>query len=88
MGLIGLKGTDGKDRPVRFFHNISQALRFLKEDKATTAAGNNGAINLYIDDNGKYRMSLFRWLVCKDERLYTNLNMVKQTLKEWLLSIK
>lgn len=87
MVLVGLKGTDGKERNVRFFKNPLEAIIFLWEDKATSAARDNGAINLWVDDFGLYRASLHRHLITIEEITMTSLFDVRDLMKKWLKRI-
>lgn len=53
--LSNLEGVERKLIKCEFFNSVTQCLRLLKRDKATTAADDRGAINVYIDDEGVYR---------------------------------
>lgn len=52
--LRGLQDTKG-DVECVFAHSPSTAIRVVRTGKAATDAGDNGAISLWYDDNGKLR---------------------------------
>jgi hypothetical protein len=60
--LIGLEGADGTARDCEFFSTPSRALKILRSGVAATAAADNGAINVWRDDDGMYRCERFRMM--------------------------
>lgn len=78
--LTNLKGTSGKPVEVRIFKTVAQAMKFAREDRATTSAGDNGAINVWIDNFGIWRTSFHRRLATLDERSHAN----QKSVREWL----
>lgn len=78
--LASLSGTDGKPRDVEFFRSITRALFLLSRDKCATTAGDNGAINIWVDDDGRYRGCRMRWMITEAETIVDT----KRKLKEWL----
>ena len=56
MGILeGLPGTKKTFEIEEFGYSVSDLLRLLKRDGVSTAANDNGAINVYKDDEGFYR---------------------------------
>lgn len=78
--LASLPGTNGEPRDVEFFHSISGGLRLLGRDRATTTSGDEGAINIWIDDDGAYRGCRMRYYQTMSEIT----TPTKAKLKKWL----
>jgi len=78
--LVGLEGVRKKALDARFFNKPVQASRFLRTHRALTAAGDNGAINVWIDDAGRYRATFYRHYAT----LSTWRGKQKTRLTEWL----
>jgi hypothetical protein len=79
--LVGLQGTNGKPREVEFFRSTSRALVLLSRDKATTTSGDEGAINIWIDDAGLYRGCRMRFMQTMAEIV----TPTKAKVKRWLI---
>lgn len=54
MEMRGLPDTKDAIECI-FAHSPSAAIRILRTGKVATDAGDNGAINIWYDDNGKLR---------------------------------
>ena len=63
--LTGLEGTK-EDKEVVFIDNPRRAVKFLLRGYAVTASGDNGALNVWNDDAGKYRCKSMRFLATKE----------------------
>jgi hypothetical protein len=79
--LTGLPGTNGKPRDVAFFRSVAGALNLLARDRATTTAGDEGAINIWLDDAGEYRGCRSRYMQTMAEIVVPT----KAQLKRWLI---
>ena len=79
--LAGLPGTNGKPRDVEFFHSISRGMILLGRDKVATTSGNEGAINIWTDDEGKYRGCRMRYM----QNMSDIISPTKSKLKQWLI---
>jgi hypothetical protein len=86
--LTGLSGTDGKSRECVFVRSVPATLKVLRSGLAATAAGDNGAINVWRDDDGNYRCEFQRFMSVKDSQIFRHLVSVESWLKEWLEKIK
>lgn len=78
--LVGLEGVRKKSLDARFFHKPSQASRLLRTHRALTAASDNGAINVWIDDAGRFRAAFYRHY----QTLSSWRGKKKTRLTEWL----
>ena len=85
--LVGLPDTK-QARDAEFITSASQVPGVLRRGNAATAAGDTGAINVWVDDNRKYRCELTRYMVRCDSQTYTNLSDVKQWVRETLPAIQ
>ena len=81
MEFVELPDREGSIQLSGFFHSVTEGLRLLKKDSAATAAAENGAINLWIDDNKKYRGERMRYCITEDTYIGT-----RKGLKLWLES--
>lgn len=84
MNLIGLPGTDGKEVAVNMVRSASAALQSIRNKRPATMASDNGAITLWIDDDGKYRVAFHRYWCALDERQLSSLVKVRRWLREWM----
>lgn len=78
--LSGLTGVLRKEVKCEFFGSVTKGLQLLKKDKAATAAGDNGAINIYIDDEGVYRG--YRYAYCSTKSFIVTMKI--NELAFWL----
>ncbi len=86
--LNGLDGVKQESVKVRSFRRVSEAMRFLKEDRATITGRDNGAISLWIDDAGKYHCESFRRYSSLDHQIFWKKEDVRLWLKDWIERIK
>jgi hypothetical protein len=92
--LVHLPGTDGKPREAIFFRGHStlrmQVLKNGKEKqkRAYTAAGNKGAINIWIDDDGFFRAERHVYMITKDSRKFKTFTQVVAWAKKAIKLIK
>lgn len=78
--LQGLNGVKKKLVKAEFFRSVSAGMRALIENRAATAAGSMGAINIYVDDSGYYRG--VRYCFMQERGFITT--RTRNSLKEWL----
>lgn len=86
--LIGLEGTDGKPRDAGFFSSVSGAFKVLRSGLAATAAGDTGAINFYVRDDGDYHCEIMRHMVSQDKHQFSTQREARAWLKKWLPKIQ
>jgi hypothetical protein len=86
--LINLKGTNGKAIDCKFIKKGSEIRSILKSGIAATTAGNNGAINIYTDDNGDIRCEAMRFMVSLEEKVFQHIKDAINWTNEWLPKIK
>lgn len=85
--LIGLKGITTKETECEWFSKPMQLKRILDSGKAATTAGDNGAINIWKDDEGFIRCEAQRWCRTINERKFSKISEVRTWANEWLLNI-
>lgn len=89
--LSDLSGTDGKPREAIFFKgHTTLRLWILKggEKRAYTASGDKGAINIWIDNDGFFRVERMAFMVTRDSQKFKNFTQVIAWSKEALKLIK
>ena len=85
--LTGLEGRSEKKINAIFFKNILGVGK-LNKDTAVTSAFSNGSINIWIDDEGKFRCESMRYQYSLDKKIYDDIEDVKLWTKYWLKKIK
>lgn len=70
------------------FESLTEGLRLFRSHAAITAAGDNGAINVWRDHAGRYRVSHYRYLALIDGRVLSTLKQVREWLKTHLPQIQ
>lgn len=92
--LSGLAGTNGKPREAMFFKGhttlrmSSMTNRGTNEKYAYTASGSKGAINIWIDDDGFFRVERMAFMITRDSQKFKNFTQVIQWSKKALKLIK
>jgi hypothetical protein len=84
VGLSGLKGPIDCE----FFNSITEVSTILKKGIAATTANTNGAINIWIGDDGLYRGSLKKHQRTLCEIVSVEFVDVRHLCKQWLQRIK
>jgi hypothetical protein len=82
--LIGLPGVKGGIRVCEYFRSISGCRRILRDGLAATAAADNGAINVWRDDEGSYRCEAYRYKLTIAAESFSSFAKVADWLKVWL----
>lgn len=85
--LVGLPDTK-QPRDADFISSASQVPAVLRKGNAATAAGDTGAINVWVDDNRKYRCELMRFMKVHDSQTFNNLIDVKTWVRKTLPTIQ
>lgn len=88
MHLIDLEGCAAKETPCEFFKKPSELKGIFEKKLAATSADYNGAINVYIDDNGKYRCEAMKNLSSVEKQVYNTIDEAEAWSKKWLRKIK
>jgi hypothetical protein len=83
--LPGIKGGRAK---CKFFRLAKEVKPILDSGYAATAADNNGAINVYRDDDGKIRCEAFRFCSLLDEKIFDEYSEAFKWVSKWLKKIK
>lgn len=64
--------------------SVSGFLTALRKHRICSAAGDDGAVNVYRADDGTYRCSFCRYLAYLSNEKFTTKTAVRRWLKEWL----
>lgn len=87
--LHNLPDTDGKPREAFFFKNAEGIKKsVMKNGGAYTTAGDNGAINIWIDNNGIIRGELMRRFVTVDSKQWDFMRDAKPVIDNWINDIR
>lgn len=82
--LTDLPGVSKKVVDCSFFRTINQCFNGLRKFNAVTAAGDNGAINVWRDDAGKYRVAFYRRLCTVASETFDSQKQVRIWLQQWM----
>jgi hypothetical protein len=88
MQLQGLPGLKAKKIKAEYFKKISEIETNLNKNIAVTTAGDNGAINIWKDDEGKIRCESYSFCKTLDSQIYSNISNVNNWAAKWLKEIK
>ncbi|HYD60549.1 MAG TPA: hypothetical protein VEC35_09355 [Noviherbaspirillum sp.] len=84
LNLTGLPGVaGGKIDSATYFSDVADALRQLDKHRAVLAAGDCGAVTVYVDDAGKYRCAMHRRMFTLNESIVSSKAAVRAWLKRW-----
>lgn len=85
--LSGLKGTDGKNIDCIFIDKGADIESVLGDGLAATTAGDNGAMNVYKDNDGNIRCEIMRYMRTIEEKVFTTTEQAVEWVDEWLPKI-
>lgn len=85
--LIKLDGLSKGSIDATFIKSSKEIIKLTK-DLALTAANTNGAINVWIDDDGNFRGNLYKFYVCEDSIITGDITIITNWLKKSLIKIK
>lgn len=71
-----------------FFLKKPIEIKKVTKTLAATAAENNGAINIWIDDDGNFRCESMRFFQSLEKQIYDDINDAKTWARKWLSEIK
>ena len=86
--LNGLKGTYIKEMEFEIFRKPSEISKILKKNKAAVAADDNGAINIWNDDEGFIRCESMRFCISLDVQKFSKIGDAKSWAEKWLIEIQ
>jgi len=82
---VTLKGLPDTTRDVRASpaYSVAEALGYVRHGGAVTAAGPNGALNVWTDDAGQWRMTFCRHRETVDLSAARFVTKVQAWLQKW-----
>lgn len=84
MGVLnGLAGVRKAELPCVYARSVTDALVRIKTRRAVTAAGSDGAINIWRDDKGCLRSNFCRFRQTVTEAEHTSAASLRRWLKVW-----
>lgn len=82
--LVGIEGIKSGRVDCQIVSSITELFRVLKPKLAATAAGDNGALSVWIGDDGHYRTSFHRkYATLNGPNIIFTKAKVREWLKEW-----
>lgn len=89
MGTLkNLEGIQIKEMQCEFISGVKSIPSILKKGIAATAAGNFGAINIWVDDKHWYRCESMAHCIRESYLITKSMKEVKEWAKIWLKKIK
>ncbi len=88
VALKGLTGISEETKECKFFEKPVEINKILKKGLVATAAGDNGAINIWTDDDGFIRCQSMRHCFTIDEQIFTKISEVRTWATEWIEKIR
>lgn len=86
--LKGLEGIKRKKIEAAWIVDVTDISNVLKKGLACTSAGDNGAINIWKDDDGLFRCKAMRYRRTINEQKYRNISDVENWISIWIDAIK
>lgn len=80
--LVGLPGTK-KPLTCQRVASVEHAVRRIQKRRAVTAAGSNGAINVWRDDTKQLRSAFCRYRATLAVAEHADLDSLRRWLEEW-----
>ena len=85
--LVNLDGLSKESINATFIKSAKEITKLTK-DLALTAANTHGAINVWIDDDGKFRGNIYKFYVLEDSIITHDILHITNWLKKSLIKIK
>lgn len=82
--LCGLPGVKRRKVDAYSINNTSDIESTIELGYACTSAGDNGAINVWKDDEGIIHGELMRYCVTVEKRTFTSYAEVEKCVNDWL----
>lgn len=85
MGMyVGLKGVAGGKLVGPMARTINGFKVAMRDNRVCSAAGDNGAVTVWLDDGGAWRCAFTRWHFVVDEVVVGTKAQVWAWLQEWM----
>jgi hypothetical protein len=82
--LVGIEGVSAGEVEAVCVRSRTAAIQELRAGApAIIAAGDEGSLVVWVDDDGKYRCEFDRFLAAIDQKKFRHLAAVDQWLREW-----
>lgn len=81
--LVDVPGVSGGEVKAYAAKSPNDALFFITDSKAVTAAGDNGALNVWRDDSGQWRCEFHRRLCTINSITTKSVRRVMAWMREW-----
>lgn len=88
MPIIDLRNTTPSEKDYRFFTQFRKAVSIMNDGLVASAADNNGAIDVYKDDDGNIQVRVHRHWQVIFENSYVSEELAKPVVNKWLKEIK
>jgi uncharacterized protein YllA (UPF0747 family) len=85
--LAGLPNTT-ENQDCEIVSTVTAAFNVLRQGTAASASGDNGAINLWYDDDGDLRGERMRFLITEDSQTFSTKKEARTWLKDALQKIQ
>ncbi len=86
--LCNLEGIKKEKIDAEFFGKALEIKKILDSGKAATAADENGALNVWKDDEGFFRCTAMRFCSTINEERFADFKDVEKWAKKWLKEIE
>jgi hypothetical protein len=84
--LKNLAGTSIKEMPC-FFIRSTRGIKKITPTLAATAAGSEGAINIWLDDDMKFRCEAMRFGKTVEGKAFSDVLKTEQWTRKWIKRI-
>lgn len=81
--MQNLEGVKGGRRKGEFFSSATKAFAIIQAGRVASAAGDNGSLVVYLNDNDQYHCEFSRYFCTQGKELLTSQRAVRKWLKQW-----
>jgi hypothetical protein len=83
-GLPGVRGGTIKPRGKHIARTVAGVMAILQKGRIASAAGDDGAVTVWRDDEGSWRCEFSRWRSPVDNQTFDTKAAVQRWLVEWM----
>jgi transcription termination factor Rho len=81
--LVRLEGVKAKETPAVYEKIVSKMIDHINSGVAVTLSGNNGALNIWKDDDGYLRGESMKYCITTDKQIFSTPEQMNKWVCKW-----